>query len=55
MVIPDQFLNWWENCLANPPITQGWVILIFKNLEGHQVDNILMNKMMFYHITTQNT
>jgi hypothetical protein len=35
MVTDDQFYNWWDNCLGNPPLPQGYVIPILRNLQGH--------------------
>ena len=56
MVVDDQVRDWWENCLGKPPIPQGWVIPILKNLQGHpeaprlwhkHINGILIMKMGF--------
>jgi hypothetical protein len=35
MQADKQFREWWTQCLGNPPIPEGWVIPILKNLQGH--------------------
>jgi hypothetical protein len=35
MQADTQFREWWTQCLGNPPIPEGWVIPILKNLQGH--------------------
>jgi hypothetical protein len=62
MVVDEQFQDWWENCLEKPPISQGWVISILKNLQGHpeapplwhkHIDGILIIKMVFSTLHTK--
>ena len=35
MQADKQFREWWTQCLRNPPIPEGYVIPILKNLQGH--------------------
>jgi hypothetical protein len=35
MQADKQFREWWTQCLGHPPIPDGWVIPILKNLQGH--------------------
>jgi hypothetical protein len=60
MVVDEQFRDWWKNCLGKPPIPQGWVIPILKNLQVHpeapqlwhkHIDGILITIMGFQHTT----
>jgi hypothetical protein len=35
MQVDAQFHDWWTQCLGKPPIPEGYVIPILKNLQGH--------------------
>jgi hypothetical protein len=35
MQVHAQFQEWWTQCLGHPPIPDGYVIPILKNLQGH--------------------
>jgi hypothetical protein len=35
MQVNAQFCEWWIQCLGQPPIPEGYVIPILKNLQGH--------------------
>jgi hypothetical protein len=60
MQVDTQFREWWTDCLGNPPIPDGYVIPILKNLQGHpegprlwdiHIRGIVCDKMGFTHTT----
>lgn len=60
MEVDDQFNTWWTQHLGKPPIPQGYVIPILKNLQGHpeaprlwskHIDDIIQNKLHFASTT----
>jgi hypothetical protein len=60
MQVDSQFREWWTECLGNPPIPEGYVIPILKNLQGHpegprlwdiHIRGIVCDKLGFAHTT----
>ena len=60
MLVDDQFQEWWTKHLGREPIPNGYVIPIYKNLQGHpeaprlwskHIDHILQHDLGFHPTT----